>query len=29
MEGKKITFLGFPYRDGDKNYGFLIYIKGE
>jgi len=29
MEGKKIIFLGFPYRDGDKNYGFLIYIKGE
>lgn len=28
-DGQKIMFLGFPYRDNDKNYGFLIYLKGE
>jgi PAS domain S-box-containing protein len=28
-DGKRTVFLGFPYRDNDKNYGFLIYIKGE
>jgi PAS domain S-box-containing protein len=28
-DGKVIYFSGFPYRDNDKNYGFLIYLKGE
>ena len=27
-DGRDIKFLGFPYRDNDKNYGFLIYIEG-
>jgi transcriptional regulator with PAS, ATPase and Fis domain len=29
MNGNPITFRGFPYRSCDKNYGFLIYLKGE
>lgn len=28
-DGEVIHFSGFPYRDNDKNYGFLIYLKGE
>ena len=28
-EGKKIKYTGFPYRDNDKNFGFLIYLEGE
>ncbi len=28
-EGKKINYTGFPYRDNDKNFGFLIYLEGE
>lgn len=28
-DGKVIYFSGFPYRDNNKNYGFLIYLKGE
>lgn len=26
---QKITISGFPYRDGSKNYGFLIFLKQE
>jgi len=28
-EGKKIKYTGFPYRDSDRNFGFLIYLEGE
>lgn len=28
-EGKKIKYTGFPYRDNNKNFGFLIYLEGE
>jgi len=28
-EGKKIKYTGFPYRGGDQNFGFLIYLEGE
>lgn len=28
-EGKKIKYTGFPYRDNDRNFGFLIYLEGE
>ena len=27
-EGKNIKFSGYPYRDNDKNFGFLIYLEG-
>lgn len=27
-EGKDIKFSGYPYRDNDKNFGFLIYLEG-
>jgi PAS domain S-box-containing protein len=27
-EGKEIKFSGFPYRDNDRNFGFLIYLEG-
>jgi len=28
-EGKRIKYTGFPYRDNDRNFGFLIYLEGE
>lgn len=28
-DGKVVIFSGFPYRDDNKTYGFLIYLKGE
>ena len=28
-DGKKIKYTGFPYRDNDRNFGFLIYLEGE
>jgi len=28
MDGKDIKFLGFPYRDNNRNFGFLIYLEG-
>ena len=28
-EGKRVKFTGFPYRDNDRNFGFLIYLEGE
>jgi hypothetical protein len=28
-EGEKIKYTGFPYRENDKNFGFLIYLEGE
>tara|TARA_B100002019_G_C21269649_1_gene601437 strand:- start:1369 stop:1926 length:558 start_codon:yes stop_codon:yes gene_type:complete len=28
-EGNKIKFSGFPYRDNDRNFGFLIYLEQE
>jgi len=28
-EGNKIKYTGFPYRDNDRNFGFLIYLEGE
>ena len=28
-EGKKLKYTGFPYRDNDRNFGFLIYLEGE
>tara|TARA_B100001059_G_C17827203_1_gene582149 strand:+ start:2152 stop:2706 length:555 start_codon:yes stop_codon:yes gene_type:complete len=28
-DGKKIKYTGFPYRDSDRNFGFLIYLEGE
>ena len=27
--GEKFTFSGYPYRDRNKNYGFLIFLKQE
>lgn len=29
INSKKMEFLGFPYRDDGKNYGFLIFLKEE
>jgi PAS domain S-box-containing protein len=29
VEGEVISFSGFPYRDRNKNYGFLIFLKQE
>ena len=26
-DGKGIKFSGFPYRDGNRNFGFLIYLE--
>lgn len=26
-DGRQVRFLGFPYRDGNRNFGFLIYIE--
>ena len=28
MDGKEVKFLGFPYRDNNRNFGFLIYLEG-
>ena len=28
-DGNTVKFSGFPYRDNNKTYGFLIYLKGE
>lgn len=27
-EGNNVKFSGYPYRDNDKNFGFLIYLEG-
>jgi len=27
-EGENIKFSGFPYRDNNRNFGFLIYLEG-
>lgn len=27
-DGKNVKFSGYPYRDNDKNFGFLIYLEG-
>ena len=27
-EGETIKFSGFPYRDNNRNFGFLIYLEG-
>jgi len=28
-KGEKIKYVGFPYRENEKNFGFLIYLEGE
>ena len=28
-EGEAIKFSGFPYRDNNRNFGFLIYLEQE
>lgn len=27
--GEKIKYTGYPYRENEKNFGFLIYLEGE